>query len=401
MLQLYVSAVLIMISIVSNAQIAERSSDNNGIPVSLTQETGDKLKIAGYGEVHFNKPLNSKTISNAELDVHRMVLLMEYGFNARTRFVTEIEFEHVIEVYVEQAYLQHKINKYMQFRAGLLLVPMGIINGTHEPTSFNGVERPLIDQKISPTTWREVGMGIAGTLLPVKMKYQLYLINGFNGYNGIGKFNGKDGLRSGRQKGAESFMSRPDLATRLEYFGFGGLNIGFSGYFGTSESTLYDEIDKSDNVLVAKADSSAVGISMFGIDAKFNRRAFQGKIQFYYTTLSNTNQYNAFTGIAGTSSALGTSMMGYYVETGYNVFHSLENIKSELIPFVRLEGYDTHLTVSDNESRNENFRTMIITPGLSLKLSPNAVLKTDLQFLKSASTNDFSKILNAGVAVTF
>ena len=43
-----------------------------------------------------------------------------------------------------------------------MLVPMGIVNEYHEPTTFNGVERPSMDKSIVPTTWREIGAGVTG-----------------------------------------------------------------------------------------------------------------------------------------------------------------------------------------------------------------------------------------------
>jgi hypothetical protein len=60
---------------------------------------------------------------------------------------------------------------------------MGIVNEYHEPTTFNGVERPLFDNKLA-------------LLLGVKqaqvfryhpagcIRYQAYVVNGFNGYDG-------------------------------------------------------------------------------------------------------------------------------------------------------------------------------------------------------------------------
>ena len=35
----------------------------------------------------------------------------------------------------------------MNLKAGLLLIPMGIINEYHEPAIYNGVERPNVDKK--------------------------------------------------------------------------------------------------------------------------------------------------------------------------------------------------------------------------------------------------------------
>ena len=60
-----------------------------------------------------------------------------------------------------------------------MLVPMGIVNEYHEPTTFNGVERPSLDSKIVPTTWREIGMGVSGRINNASIRYQAYLMNGF------------------------------------------------------------------------------------------------------------------------------------------------------------------------------------------------------------------------------
>jgi len=147
-------------------------------------QTNGNLKIGGYGEVHYNQPVSSDVRKNGTLDVHRIVMMLGYQFNENVQFVSELEFEHVSEVYVEQAFLQYRLNNAINFRGGLILTPMGIVNEYHEPTTFNGVERPQIDNAISPTTWREIGFGITGVLLPVSLKYQAYIMNGFNGFDG-------------------------------------------------------------------------------------------------------------------------------------------------------------------------------------------------------------------------
>ena len=73
-------------------------------------------------------------------------------FNDRITFVSEIEYEHVVELYVEQAFLDYKIKDNISLQAGLMLIPMGIQNLYHEPPTFNGVERINVDKYIVPTT---------------------------------------------------------------------------------------------------------------------------------------------------------------------------------------------------------------------------------------------------------
>ncbi len=395
------SSALVLGTVFSQAQTQEQIKTEYQNIAEKLLSSNTKLTIGGYGEVHYHQPLSSEIRQNGELDVHRMVMLFGYQFSDRTQFITELEFEHVSEVYVEQAFLQHKINKSINFRAGLLLIPMGIVNEYHEPTTFNGVERPLVDNKISPTTWREVGFGLSGTIQPANLKYQAYLVNGFNGYDGSAKLNGKSGLRSGRQKGASSYISSPNFTAKVEYYGIRGLNVGLSGYFGDTQSKLYNGIAKNSQAALAKADSSVVGVSMIGMDARYTIKGLQLRGQLYRVGLSNTDQYNKFTKKGSPLNDLGSAMNGYYVEAGYNVFRPFEKINYELVPFVRLEGYNTHAEVPANIVKNKSYKNSVITTGLTLKLAQGAVLKTDLQFVKPDGASSYSKIFSAGLGVMF
>ena len=381
------------------AQPEETSANlySNGAEKML--QTNGNLKIGGYGEVHYNQPVSSDVRKNGTLDVHRIVMMLGYQFNENVQFVSELEFEHVSEVYVEQAFLQYRLNNSVNFRGGLILTPMGIVNEYHEPTTFNGVERPQIDNAISPTTWREIGFGITGVLLPVSLKYQAYIMNGFNGFDGQARIGGANGFRGGRQKGAESYISSPNFSTKVEYFGFRGINIGLSGYFGDTQSTLYNNLDKNDEVALAQADSSVVGISMFGADARYTYKGLKITGQLYYTLVSNTEAYNKFTTGKGGGN-LGSSMYGYYIDLGYNVLRTVKTEK-QLIPFVRYSNYDTQYTVSENITDNPAYQKNMVTTGLSFFLTSGAVVKADMQFVKTGASDKYAKTFNAGFGIMF
>ena len=364
-------------------------------------QTDRKLTIGGYAQIDYNQPLNSDTYNNGILDVHRLVLLFGYKFNSKTQFVTELEMEHVSEVFVEQAFIDYRINNYINFRAGLMLIPMGIVNEYHEPPTFMGVERPQLDNYIVPTTWREIGAGITGNIPGASLKYQAYIVNGFSSYNNGPTLRGSDALRKGRQKGAESFMSSPNLAAKIEYYGFSGLNIGFSGYMGTTESTLYNGIEKSNINAVAKADSSVVGIVMLGVDARFSKKGVLLRGQLNLANISNTAEYNDILNSSGKPNDLGSALFGYYLEAGYNVFHGFNSIKTELIPFVRYSKFDTHHKVSGELIKNGAYHRTVITTGLGWKVAPGAIFKVDMQFLKTKADNSFNTMLNAGVGIWF
>lgn len=361
-----------------------------------------KLNVGGYGQIDYNQPFGNGTIQNGKLDVHRLVLLFGYRFTNKLSFVTEIELEHVKEVFVEQAFINYAFNTYVNFRGGLLLIPMGIINEYHEPPTFNGVERPLIDKYIAPTTWREIGIGLTGSIPEASMRYQFYVVNGFKSYqDGDAFLNGKNGLRKGRQKGAESFFNFPNLSARIEYYGLLGLNLGLSGYYGKTQSTMYSGVKRDDKPAMIAADSSVVGVAMVGFDVRYNRKGLGLRGQLYYTSISNTGQYNFFTADDDGPNNLASSMYGYYIEIAYNVFYPFNKIKNKLVPFIRFSQYDTQASVESEIVKNNAYNNTIITTGIGFWFLPQVALKTDVQFIQSKNDNKFSKTFNAGIAVMF
>ena len=98
---------LLAIVLISALEFSQESTQNN-YENSGTKLLGDNLPkgvtIGGYGQIDYNEPDGSKA---GNLDIHRLVLLFGYKFNDKVSFLTEIEYEHVKEVYVEQAYLKY------------------------------------------------------------------------------------------------------------------------------------------------------------------------------------------------------------------------------------------------------------------------------------------------------
>lgn len=348
----------------------------------LSGNINSGVTVGGYGQIDYNQPEGD----NGKMDVHRMVLLFGYKFNDKVQFVTEVEMEHVKEIYVEQAFLNYSLTDNVNLKAGLMLVPMGIVNEYHEPTTYNGVERPNVDKYIVPSTWREIGFGISGKMDNASLRYQAYIFNGFKS-DGL---RGKDGLRKGRQKGAESTISTPTLSGKLDYYGIKGLRLGLSGYFGRTQAA--DDIEDEDG--------TTIGVAMIGLDARYNYKKWMTRGQFIYASLSDTEDFNNNVINANAASdPLGSEMNGWYVEAAYNILPVTKEKK--LYAFARYEDYNTHadtegFTVNDNYHRKE------ITTGLSLHLATGAVVKADYQFLDTAADGVDSKgQLNLGVGVWF
>ncbi len=384
-------AILSMAILVSSFGFAQNTTDDTATTKNQQQNAAQTIlngnlkkgvTVGGYAQVDYNQPEGG----NGKLDVHRLVMLLGYKFSDKVQFVTEIEYEHVKEVFVEQAFLQYRLNDNVNLRGGLMLVPMGIVNEYHEPTTFNGVERPNVDKSIVPSTWREVGIGVTGRLNEANLRYQAYIFNGFASVNGSKHLGGSNGLRNGRQKGAESTINTPNLSAKVDYYGISGLRLGLSGYFGRTQAA--DAVDKE-----VGAD---VGISMIGLDARYAKKRFSARGQYIHAKLSDTKAYNT-----KYTTDLGSELKGWYAEAAYNLL-PLAN-EQKLDAFLRYESYDTHAATEDaGISRSLGYNRNEWTAGLSFHVAQGAVVKADYQLFDNAVTNNKTKgQLNLGFGVWF
>jgi hypothetical protein len=187
------------------------------------------MSIGGYGELHYNN-LSGRggAPDKREIDFHRFVLFFEKTFTDRLRFFSELELEHVMAgdnekgyMALEQAYLDYDLTERHTARAGLFLIPAGLLNLTHEPTRFYGVERNSVERDIIPTTWFEAGAGAHG-LLTENLRYEAYL------HSGLKISAAKNyAVRGGRQKVAYANASDPAATLALNW-SVPGLTLGGS-----------------------------------------------------------------------------------------------------------------------------------------------------------------------------
>ncbi len=192
--------------------------------MSSTSKSGPA--IGGYGELHYNN------IEDAEsIDFHRFVLFVGHEFTDTIRFFSEFELEHALsgdgkpgEVELEQAYIEMDLSDSSTLKAGVFLVPVGILNETHEPPTFYGVERNPIEKNIIPSTWWEAGAGF-NTQLNDGLSLDFAVHSGLNvPTDGSKSFL----IRSGRQKVAEANADSLAYTARLKYTAIPGLELSAS-----------------------------------------------------------------------------------------------------------------------------------------------------------------------------
>lgn len=203
----------------------------------LNQQSAERrTQVGGYGELHYNNLSASDSDRDLEqIDFHRFVGFLGHQFTDRIRFFSEVEIEHALvedtddgsgkgELELEQAFIEFDLNDNLAARGGLFLLPIGILNETHEPTTFYGVERNDVENIIIPSTWWEAGAA-AGGRYGNGLAWDLALHSGLQiPTSGSSAFR----IRSGRQKVAEAIASHPAITGRVRYTGISGLELAAS-----------------------------------------------------------------------------------------------------------------------------------------------------------------------------
>ncbi len=323
--------------------------------------------ISGYGEVHYNRPQDADPI----LDVHRFVLLVNHSFSPRIRFVGEVEIEHALvagledkgELELEQAYIDFLLQRSFNIRAGMMLVPVGIINERHEPTVFQGVERPLVDTVVVPSTWFEPGVGVHGEI-GAGLRYRAFLMAPLDGE----RFSAEEGFRDGRQKGSEAIARSVAATGRVEYLGVRGLTVGASAWRGNSNATLR-RLDLPASVLEA--------------DARHRWRRFEHRAQYAHTWLGGAAELNdALTRQVGVDPNIASQMRGFYLESAVRIFPTPPY---EVRAFVRYENVDTQFRMPSGYLPLPEFDRTQWVIGTSYFPDPDVVIKADFVIQRNRS----------------
>ena len=206
--------------------------------------------VGGYGELHYNSlddnELTDGDDSFNQADFHRFIIYVGHEFTDDIRFFSELEVEHSFvggggpgEVEIEQAWLELDINDQHRMRAGLDILPIGIINTTHEPNTFYGVERNRVETEIIPSTWWEAGISANGELAP-GWNYDAVLHSGLVvNPGGSSPFRPRDG----RLKVANAKSQDLAVTGRLRYTGIPGLEVGVSGQYQSDITGTADAVD--------------------------------------------------------------------------------------------------------------------------------------------------------------
>ena len=357
------------------AQNEERIEATGGVVETALADAGlgsdgwwQRTTLGGYGEMHYNGG------NTDEIDFHRFVLFAGHRFNDWLRLQSELEVEHADDekngaVELEQAFLEADLtsafgwrlgeNDRHSLRAGLFLVPVGILNETHEPPTFFGVERNRIENQIIPTTWREGGVALNGTF-GQGFSYDLASHSGL-------QVDSNFAIRGGRQSVSEAPAEDVAYTGRLKWKGIPGVELGVSGQYQQDVTQGARGIDAT--LLEAHADILRNG---FGLRALYARWDIEGATDV--KALGRDSQY------------------GWYVEPSYRFAVATGTLGF----FGRHERWDTQSGLKGVDTRFD-----VTSFGFNYWPVPAVVFKLDYQFESTPNGVQDDDRLNLGIGYQF
>jgi hypothetical protein len=354
---------------------AAAAVSSTAVAVAAQPVAGDSAlagtTLWGYGELNYNRPTGNA--GDTQADLRRAVIGFGHSFDESTRVYGEFEWEHAVasaddqgETEVEQLYVEHSLTGNYGVRAGLMLIPLGLLNEHHEPANYYGVERNFVETAIIPTTWREGGVAMYGTT-----------DSGFSWNVGVGT--GPDlgkwdpSSDEGRESPLGSIHQELQLAKAHDLSGFGALNWqGIPGLL-VGAGVFAGKIGQD------TPDFPADGAQLVLSEAHVRWQPGPFDLSALYTrgTISDTQALNLT--YLGQPTPVPKAFWGGYAQ---GAWRAVEWGRSSLVPFVRYEEFNTG---AEYAQQPPGFGTPALptervwTAGANYYLNPNVVFKVDYQ----------------------
>lgn len=325
------------------------------------------VSLGGYGEFLYQnfaarrddgQPSHKTDVA----DAYRAVLYTGYKFAEGWIFNSELEVEHAHTqkdgaVELEFAYVDWLASPAANLRAGLILVPLGLVNELHEPTTFFPSRRAETETRILPSTWMELGFGAYGDVGP--LSYRTYLFTGLD----ASKFSA-NGLRSGRQSGAQAKAESLAWVGRLDWTQTPGLLAGIGVYLGEAGQGL----------ATSQGKALHVPTRIFEAHGQYQLGALTLRGLWAQATLGDVAALNRRLGLAG-SAAVAKTLRGGYLELAYDLLSS----GRVLAPFFRYEKLNTQADMPQGYRANPANDQKILTVGVAFQPLPQIIFKLDAQ----------------------
>jgi hypothetical protein len=373
------------------AQQEQQAQQQSAVAQTTKPSALDNVGLWGYGEVYYDRPIHDT--ENTTADLARAVFGIGYRFDDRTRFNSEYEIEHAVssaddpgEVEVEQFYVDHQLTNWAAVKGGLILIPSGLINLSHEPTNFYGVQRNFVETLIIPCTWREGGFAFHGDT-DFGLGWDAGLTTGFNlskwDINPSEPLDLEDAapLQAVHQELALANASHLSQYLALGYNGVPGLNVGASVFTGVAtpfQPGLSDE-----------------RATLWEGHTRWTPGRFDLSALYARGTISNTGDANRL--FPGASNPIPASFFGYYLQGAVTAW---QHDGYRFAPFVRWERFNiarSYEGVPQGFGPAPQPTERVWSYGASFYLNPHVVLKADFQSFEV----EHSDRLDLGLGLAF
>jgi len=374
----YTFTLLILLSLFSTQLFAQQTpittsedSLNNNLSKSSTT-------IGGYGNAFYQR--NSRT-QTSNLDLERFVLFTGHKFNNKISIFSELEVEDAKvsggesggEVAVEQAYLKFNLNANQYIVAGLFLPRIGILNENHLPNTFNGNERNYVETFIIPSTWRELGVGLYGSLNNLPINYSVGLVNGLSSE----MFEHGSGIREGRFEGRNASGNNLAVTAALQFYE-GDFKAQVSGYYG---GTVGVNKRKADS-LGLQSGTFGTPVALGEADVQYAKNGFSVKVLGTIVSIADADKVNR-----AYASNTPKTEYGAYAEVGYDLMHLSGAKDKQLILFVRDEKLNMNASIPSNGVIDGTLDQNYVVAGLTYLPIRNVAIKGDVRIAHTGNQN--------------
>jgi hypothetical protein len=346
--------------------------------------------ISSYGEISYTRPRNAT--NQTQTDVGRAVLGIAHRFDAKTKLVAEFEWEHAVaaaedqgEAAVEQLYVEHELSNNVRAKAGLFLMPVGLLNTSHEPTAYFGVHRNFVETAIIPTTWREVGLGVSGAY-DNGLSWDAGITTGFDltKWDAAASEGTESPLGSIHQEGQLAKSHDLSMHAAVNWRGVPGLLLGASVFSGKAGHGTTDFAGNDARV------------TLWDVHARYTPGNLDLSALYSRGSISNTDALNLT--FVGQTTPVPSSFYGWYAQGAYKLWSTNDY---SLTPFVRYEQFNTaasYSAVPQGLGVPATTAEKVTTFGASFHIGEGVVIKADMQKFKRDSSLDR---FNLGVGYSF
>jgi hypothetical protein len=334
--------------------------------------------LTSYAEINYNH--YQRQSANDGADMRRFVLGFQHRFDPKTKVVAELEVEHAIasaddtgEIEVEQAYAERQLTDALAMRAGLFLIPAGLLNENHEPTAYYGVERNFVETAIIPSTWREGGVQLVANLdNGLTVQGGLSTSFNINNWDQTSSETAESPLAAIHQELSQAKSHDIAAFGAVNWRGVPGLQLGGSLFTG--------------NVSQATTTTGAMRVMLWDLHARYTPGTWDLSALYARGTISNTAAFNTL--IAGSDYLVPKRFDGGYLQVANKVW-SHEDYS--LAPFVRVERFNTraaYATIAEGLTPDAAPTETVWTLGANFNVGAGLVFKADIQRFKDKRDSD-------------